>query len=310
MKERATLRDVGEDALVRRLILDAPLGEEVVAGAGDDCAVVKGVRRGELSLLKTDAIVEGVHFEASSAPRLVGRKALARVLSDVAAMGGRPGQALVTLILPPETEIAWVEAVYAGLYQLARQHGVSVVGGETTRGIERILSVAMTGTVSAKKWAARGGGREGDVLLVTGKLGGSLGGRHFSFEPRLEQGQWLVEHFPIHAMMDISDGLAKDLPRLAGGAELGYRVDFDRLPRHRGCSVEQAWGDGEDYELLLAVPRRCLGRLLARWGERFPRVPLTPIGDLVNEEASAGGPAGGWDPFVKPGSGVSQSASL
>lgn len=309
MKKRATLQDVGEDALVRRLIRDAPLGEEVVAGAGDDCALVKRVRRGELILLKTDAVVEGVHFEASSAPRLVGRKALARVLSDVAAMGGRPGQALVTLILPPETEIAWVDAVYAGLYQLARKHGVSVVGGETTRGKERILSVALAGTVSEKKWAERGGGRQGDVLLVTGKLGGSLRGRHFSFEPRLEQGRWLVEHFPIRAMMDISDGLAKDLPRLAGGAGLGFRVDFDRLPRHRGCSVEQAWGDGEDYELLLAVPKRCLKRLLARWVERFPEVRLTPIGVLVKAEDSSGGPEGGWDPFVKPSSGVSQPGS-
>lgn len=300
MKKSATLRDVGEDALVKRLIADAPLGAEVVAGAGDDCAVVKGVRRGELCLLKTDAIVEGVHFESGCAPRLVGRKALARVLSDVAAMGGRPGQAMVTLILPSETEIAWVEAVYAGLYQLARQHGVSVVGGETTRGKERILSVALTGVVSAKRWAARGGGRLGDVLLVTGKLGGSIGGRHLTFEPRLEQGQWLVEHFPIHAMMDISDGLAKDLPRLAGGAGLGFRVDLDRLPRHRGCSVEQAWGDGEDYELLMAVPKRCLKRLQTDWGERFPRVPLTAIGELVEAEASVGGAAGGWDPFVRP----------
>lgn len=310
MKKSATLRDVGEDALIKRLIADAPLGADVVAGAGDDCAVVKGVGRGELCLLKTDAIVEGVHFESSSAPRLVGRKALARVLSDVAAMGGRPGQALVTLILPPETEIAWVLAVYAGLYQLARQHGVSVVGGETTRGKERMLSVALTGVVAAKKWVARGGGRLGDVLLVTGKLGGSLGGRHFTFEPRLEQGQWLVAHFPIHAMMDISDGLAKDLPRLAGGAGLGFRVDWDRLPRHRGCSVEQAWGEGEDYELLMAVPKRSLKRLQAEWGKRFPRVALTAIGELVEAEASTGGPAGGWDPFVKPSASAARGGGL
>lgn len=301
MKKQTTLRDVGEDALVKRLIADAPLGKDVVAGAGDDCAVVQGVGRGELCLLKTDAIVEGVHFESASPPKLVGRKALARVLSDVAAMGGRPGQALVTLVLPSETKVVWVEAVYAGLYQLARQHGVSVVGGETTRGKDRVLSVALTGMVSKKEWATRGGGRAGDVLLVTGKLGGSLVGRHFTFEPRLEQGQWLVKHFPIHAMMDLSDGLAKDLPRMACLAGLGFRVDMDRLPRHRGCSVEQAWGDGEDYELLMAVPKRCLKRLLAQWRERFPRVPLTAIGELVEAAAGAGGPDGGWDPFVRSG---------
>lgn len=299
MKKGATVSDVGEDSLVRLLIANAPLGAEVVAGAGDDCAVVKRVKRGELSLLKTDAIVEGVHFESSCAPRWVGRKALARVLSDVAAMGGRPGQALVTLILPPETEVAWVVGVYVGIYQLARQHGVSVVGGETTRGRERILSVALTGTVSAKHWVSRGGGRVGDVILVTGKLGGSLGGRHLKFEPRLEQGQWLAQHFPIHAMMDLSDGLARDLPRLAGMAGLGFQVEFDRIPRHRGCSVEQAWGDGEDYELLFTAPKRCLKRLLASWAQRFPELPLTVIGALVEKDASMGGPAGGWDPFVR-----------
>jgi thiamine-monophosphate kinase len=298
MKKGLMVRDLGEDALVQRLIRAAPLGDEVVAGPGDDCAVVKGIRRGELSLLKTDAMVEGVHFEGSSPPRLVGRKALARVLSDVAAMGGRPGQALVTLILPSTTPVAWVDGVYAGLYQLARLHGVSVVGGETTRGYERILSVTLTGTVAAAKWAARGGGEKGDVILVTGKLGGSIEGRHFKFEPRLEQGQWLVEHFPVHAMMDISDGLAKDLPRLAGAAGLGFQVEFDRLPRHRGCSVAQAWGDGEDYELLLAVPRRCVERLLGQWRERFPRVPLTAVGELVAATDSLVCAEGGWDPFL------------
>ncbi len=296
---KRTVQDIGEDALVRRLVAKAPMGEEVVAGPGDDCAVVKGTQRGELMLLKTDAIVEGVHFEPDSPAKLVGRKALARVLSDVAAMGGRPGQALVTLILPPDTPLAWVDGVYSGMYELARRHGVSMVGGETTRGVQRLLSVTLTGTVKAGKWSARGGGKKGDVLLVTGRLGGSLGGRHFRFEPRLEQGHWLVEHFPIHAMMDISDGLAKDLPRMAAGAGLGFRVEMERLPRHRGCSVAAAWGDGEDYELLLAVPPRSMKKLMTEWKKCFPALPLTAIGQLVDKCDSMDGPDGGWDPFVK-----------
>lgn len=296
---KRTVQDIGEDALVRRLVEKAPLGEEVVAGPGDDCAVVKGTQRGELMLLKTDAIVEGVHFEPDSPAKLVGRKALARVLSDVAAMGGRPGQALVTLILPPDTPLAWVDGVYSGMYELARRHGVSMVGGETTRGVQRLLSVTLTGTVKAGKWSARGGGKIGDVLMVTGRLGGSLGGRHFRFEPRLEQGRWLVEHFPIHAMMDISDGLAKDLPRMAAGAGLGYRVEMERLPRHRGCSIAAAWGDGEDYELLLAVPPRSMKKLMSQWEKCFPALPLTAIGQLVDKCDCVDVPKGGWDPFVK-----------
>lgn len=298
MKKGRTVRELGEDALVERLVAGAPLGADVVAGAGDDCAVVKGVGKGELLLLKTDAMVEGVHFDPGNAPRLVGRKALARVLSDIAAMGGRPGQALVTLVLPPETSVEWVDGVYAGLYALARRYGVSVVGGETTRGQDRIVSVTLTGRVAKNRWAARCGGRLGDVLLVTGKLGGSIGGRHFRFEPRLEQGQWLVEHFAIRAMMDISDGLAKDLPRLAKGAGLGFKVQWEKLPKHRGCSITQAWGDGEDYELLFAVPKRSVERLIAQWRERFPKVPLTAVGELVKSKAGEVGPDGGWDPFV------------
>lgn len=295
---RRRIQDLGEDALVRRLVTHAPLGDEVVAGPGDDCAVVKGVRKDEWLLLKTDAMVEGVHFESGSPANLVGRKALARVLSDIAAMGGRPGQALVTLILPPDTTLTWVDGVYAGLYAMARRFGVSVVGGETTRADQRILSVTLTGTVKARKWAARGGGQRGDVVLVTGKLGGSLGGRHFRFEPRLQQGQWLVEHFPIHAMMDISDGLAKDLPRMAEAAGLGFQVALEQLPRHRGCSVSAAWGDGEDYELLVALPPTHVKQLLDKWQRQFPKLPLTPIGHLVEKGDAIQGPEGGWDPFV------------
>lgn len=293
------IQDLGEDALVRRLVINAPLGDEVVAGPGDDCAVVKRIKKGEWQLLKTDAMVEGVHFESGSPAKLVGRKALARVLSDIAAMGGRPGQALVTLIMPSDTPLAWVDGVYAGLYAMARRFGVSVVGGETTRGTQRILSVTLTGTVKTGKWAARGGGKKGDVVLVTGKLGGSLGGRHFRFEPRLEQGQWLVQHFPIHAMMDISDGLAKDLPRMAEAAGLGFQVELERLPKHSGCSVAAAWGDGEDYELLFALPPTHLKKLKRKWEQQFPKVLLTPIGQLVEKGAAIQGPEGGWDPFVE-----------
>lgn len=292
-----TLSALGEDALLRRLLPRLPLTEGVVAGPGDDCAVVRGPRRGELLILKTDAVVEGAHFTADTPPRLVGRKALARVLSDAAAMGGRPEHALVTLAAPPATPVAWVEAFYEGLIALAKRHGVSVAGGETTRSPQRWVSVALTGVVPARRWAARGGGRAGDALLVTGRLGGSLAGWHLRFEPRVEQGQWLATNAPLHAMMDLSDGLAKDLPRLAGLAGLEFEVNPEQLPRRRGCSIAQAWGDGEDYELLLAVPARAVPALLKKWRQRFPRLPLTPIGHLVKPGEGTAMPAGGWDAF-------------
>ena len=292
-----TLMALGEDAFLRRLLPQLPLTEGVVAGAGDDCAVVRGPRRGELLILKTDAVVEGAHFTADTPPRLVGRKALARVLSDAAAMGGKPEHALVTLGAPPETPVAWVDAFYAGLIALAKRHGVSVAGGETTRAAQRWVSVSLTGVVPARRWAARGGGRAGDVLLVTGRLGGSLAGWHLRFEPRVAEGQWLAAQAPVHAMMDLSDGLAKDLPRLASLAGLEFEVDPVCLPRRRGCSVAQAWSDGEDYELLMAVPARAVPALLRKWKQRFPQLPLTPIGRLVKPGEGKPMPAGGWDAF-------------
>ena len=293
----ATVRELGEDGLVERLTLEAPLGVEVVAGAGDDCAVVRPLPRGRLLLLKTDAIVEGVHFEPSSPARWVGRKALARVLSDLASMGGTPGQALVTVVLPPGTPVRWIEEVYAGLHELARLHQVSVVGGETTRGAQRLLSVTMTGWVPEAAWVPRGGGKAGDLLMVTGRLGGSLQGKHFHFEPRLAEGRWLARRKAVHAMMDLSDGLAKDLPRLAKAAGLGFQVDWEALPATDGCSKEQAWGDGEDYELLMAVHPASAGRLQCAWRAAFPLLPLSVIGRLTQAGASVEAKAGGWDAF-------------
>jgi thiamine-monophosphate kinase len=292
-----TVRDLGEDELVRRLVKEAPLGGDVLMGPGDDCAVVEAPAAGEVLLLKTDAVVEGVHFEAGSPARLVGRKALARVLSDIAAMAGRPKHALVTVFLPPETAVSWVDELYAGLYALAREHGVSVVGGETTRGLQRAISVTLTGTVEASKWVRRGGAQCGDEVWVTGRLGGSIKGHHFTFEPRLQQGRWLAEHYPIHAMMDLSDGLGKDLPRLAQAAGLGMDVDWAALPINPGCTAEQAWGDGEDYELLFALPAECGPALQKAWAASFPTLSLTKIARLTIASEGTPTPVGGWDAF-------------
>lgn len=294
-----TLADIGEDALIRRLVAGIKLDESVIAGPGDDCAVVHGARAGELSLLKTDAIVEGVHFTAETNAKWVGRKALARVISDFAAMGGTPRHAMITLIAPPETAVKRVMDIYAGLRGIAEAHGVNIVGGETSRGRQLVLSVSMTGTVPARRWISRAAAKAGDILLVSGRLGGTLRGKHLRFEPRLKEGQWLARHFPIHAMMDLSDGLAKDLPRLAAASGLEYEVNLKALPRARGCTVEQAWGDGEDYELLLAVPPRVAQRLVGEWKEAFPKLELTEIGSLVKQAKAPVMLSGGWDHFSK-----------
>lgn len=294
-----TLAQIGEDALIRRLTEGLPKNEDVITGVGDDCAVVRPARGRPLQLLKTDCIVEGVHFLRDTPPEQVGWKAVARVVSDIAAMGGTPQHALVTLVLPPGLAVAHVEKLYAGMRRCAETFGVSIVGGETSRGAQMVISVSMTGTVASSRCMRRDGAKPGDAIYVTGRLGGSLRGHHLAFTPRVAEAQWLVRSFKLHAMMDISDGLAKDLPRMAQASSVEFVLHEANLPLNEGCTPEQAWADGEDYELLLAMPEPLTPRQSRRWQREFPGVPLTRIGSFVaighGKAPSFSG--GGWDHF-------------
>lgn len=273
------LRELGEDRLVAHLVSRLKTAPGVIVGPGDDCAVVAAPDKGRLLLLKTDCVVEGIHFLPNEKPRKVGWKAMMRTLSDFAAMAGEPHYALITLIAPAEREARWVTQLYQGLQRAADRFGVVIVGGETsgTRG-PTVISVGALGSVEKKRCLHRSGGKAGDILFVTGKLGGSGHGRHLSFVPRIAEARWLTAQFRIHAMMDLSDGLGADLPRLAEASGLGFELDEAALPRHRGCSIAQALNDGEDYELLLALSPNDAAALEKKWRKKFPRLPLTRIG--------------------------------
>jgi thiamine-monophosphate kinase len=287
------LRQLGEDRLLAQLLPKLPGNGSVVVGAGDDCAVVESPGESKLHLLKTDCVVEGIHFTTKSPPASVGWKAMARPLSDFAAMSGVPQFALVTVIVPSERTLDWMKQVYRGLDKAARAFDVAIVGGETSniKG-PAVISVSLAGFVEKHRWVGRSGGKAKDELFVTGRLGGSLRGRHLKFRPRIEESRWLTEHFSIHAMMDLSDGLGADLPRLARASGVGFEVDEEALPRHRGCTVRQAIGDGEDYELLFAVPPKSSAELQRRWRKRWP-LELTRVGRLTKATSSpANWPAG------------------
>lgn len=296
-----TVTSMGEDELVRRITLDLPQDETVIAGPGDDCAVVAAPAAGRHLLMKTDSVVEHIHFLRETPARLIGRKAIARVVSDIAAMGGQPHHALITLIVRRATEVRFVDEIYEGLREIATPLGINIVGGETSRGDTTVISVSMVGTVTASRWASRSGGKVGDVLLVTGSLGGSIKGKHLTFEPRLKEAQWLVKKFPIHAMMDLSDGLSKDLPRLAAASGVEFSLDEVAIPCSPGCTPDQAWSDGEDYELLFAVSPKTTERLLREWSETFPDLPLRQIGTLVpaGEGSAPSFSTEGWDHFKR-----------
>lgn len=295
-----TLREIGEDALIERLVGLVPLDSSAMAGPGDDCAVIDDHPDSRLLLLlKTDALVARVHFLETAPAFFVGWKAAARVVSDFAAMGGYPEHFLVTLALPSITRVTWVEELYRGIGACLEAFGGTLAGGETSSVPEQsaaVISIAATGRVEREKLVLRSTGTPGDLLFVTGRLGGSIRGKHLEFTPRLREATWLVSHHKPTAMMDLSDGLAKDLPRMASASNCGFRIEETALPLTDGCSAAQALSDGEDFEILFSARPERASQMLSDWSEAFPNVPLTVIGKLV-ETSQGQSLTGGWEHF-------------
>jgi thiamine-monophosphate kinase len=283
--------------LITRLTRSLPTNRSVVVGAGDDCAVLDVGLPDRLLLLKTDAIVEGIHFKPDATPEKIGHKALGRCLSDIAAMAGTPTAALVTLALPKKYDAALVERIYNGMNALARRHEVAIVGGETIQNPERILiSISVLGSAPRGKAVLRSGAEVSDAIFVTGELGGSLAGRHLEFEPRLAEARWLAEKFPIHAMVDLSDGLAGDLRHILKASRVGAEllataIPISRAARHAAKASPDArpamlaaLSDGEDFELLFTVASRDAVPLLDAWKKQFPKVELSCVGKITAGE--------------------------
>jgi thiamine-monophosphate kinase len=275
------LCELGEDRLLDQLLPRLSLGKAVAVGPGDDCALVETQDRRNFLVLKTDCVVEGVHFLPEANPVDVGWKAMMRSLSDFAATSAVPQFALITLIAPKQTQVEWVKDLYRGLRRAAKLFKVSIVGGEmsSTPG-PLAISASVVGFVEKDRCVSRQGGKVGDDLLVTGRLGGAVKRKHLQFIPRIVESRWLTKKFSIHAMMDLSDGLGVDLPRLARASEVGFKIEIENLPLTRGVKIDNAISDGEDYELLFAISPRQSKRLQREWRKKFPKLPLTRIGSL------------------------------
>ena len=289
---------VKEFELIRHLAANLPRNDSLITGAGDDCAVLDLGMPDRCVLFKTDAVVEGYHFTSETAPERIGHKALGRCLSDIAAMGGTATAALVTLALRSDFEITFVDRIYAGINALAQRYGVAIAGGETTTNPERLLiSIALLGTVDRAHCIHRAGARAGDAIFVTGRLGGSLAGKHLDFEPRLREGRWLASQFDIHAMIDISDGLAGDLRHVLRSSGTGAELLSDSIPIAREAKLKAhhessakppllaALTDGEDFELLFTVASSDAVTVLDAWKKQFPELPLTCIGRITEGQS-------------------------
>lgn len=254
-------------------------------GIGDDCCVWTP---GGATCLSTDTIVEGRHFRADDAPARIGRKAAGAALSDLAAMGATAKGATVALTCPTRWD---GRAVMEGLITELERHGCPLLGGDTTGGEELVITVTVWGEAVAGphgpgRLMTRSGGRPGDLLVVTGPLGGSLAsGRHLAPEPRFAEGQWLAANPFVHALMDLSDGLAGDAPKLAAASGCGCLLLPAQVPVHDDVPVmsdqsKAACCDGEDFELLAAVAAEQWPALQLAWP--FAR-PLATVGWLLEE---------------------------
>jgi thiamine-monophosphate kinase len=305
---------MNEIELIQRLTASLPGNSSVITGAGDDCAVLDLQIPDRWLLFKTDAIVEGVHFTRDLAPEKIGHKALARCLSDVAAMAGTPSAAVITLALPRDFDPVFIQAVYSGLNALARRYQVAIVGGETTTNPERILlSVALVATVEKGKCLLRAGAKAGDAIFVSGELGGSLAGRHLEFEPRLAEASWLASNFEIHCAIDVSDGLASDLPHLLRAGQVGAELLSEAIPISRAARLKaqtessskppllSALTDGEDFELLFTVASKDAVSLLDAWKARFPALALSCIGKVTPQPGLRIRDKRGLQPFTAHG---------
>lgn len=257
--------------------------DELVLGIGDDCAIYRPSPKEEL-LFTTDFLLEDIHFRWSThSAAEIGHKALARGLSDIAAMGGNPRFCLLSLGLPLRATSRWVDQFYAGLLKLAHATGTALAGGDLARTEKLTCDIVVCGSVPAGKALLRSGACPGDLLYVSGHLGGSALGletglgkawkRHVAPQPRLALGKFLREKLQAHAAMDLSDGISLDLARLC--QESGVSARLEHLPLFPGASEKQALHGGEDYELLFAV-----APFTSVPGE-VEGLPLTQIGTIT-----------------------------
>ncbi len=261
----------------------------VELGVGDDTAVVEW--GSACGLLAADMLLDGVHFDtATQSAELIGRKALAVNLSDVAAMAGVPRFALVSLAIPKTARAGFADGIFTGLKSLADEFDLAIVGGDTNAWDGPfVINVSIVGDVARGNAVTRGGAKPGDWLFVTGELGGSLQGRHLTFPPRVNEALTLHNAVSLHAMLDISDGLVADLYHILEESDVGAILEANAIPISQAAGrmsddrspLQHALGDGEDFELLFAVSPEDGKRLMQ---DNPLDIRLSRVGEITVEQ--------------------------
>lgn len=305
------LAEIGEFNLIERIRRVFETAGSEVLGIGDDCAVWD-LDRDHVQLATTDLLIENRHFlRQAISPRDLGHKSLAVNLSDIAAMGGTPTAAFLSIGLPGDLEVAWWDDCFDGIRALSESSGCPLLGGDTTRSHgDIVINFAVLGTAEKSRVKYRSGAKPGDVIAVTGCLGDSAGGLRLLLDndplemddhralvnvhhrpvPHLKEGRWLAGHPEVHAMLDVSDGVDSDIRHVMKASSVGAEIDLDRLPvsdrlgrtaAQMGWAVEElAVAGGEDYVLLCTVAASAFDRLANGFQEEFNR-PLYAIGTMT-----------------------------
>jgi len=271
------LKDSGEFNLIKRITRCIKLSRGVVKGIGDDAAILKYKKDRHL-LFTSDMLVEGRHFRRKSGGYLVGKKSLSVNISDIAAMGGQPRFALVSLGVPGSLDLKYIDALYKGIRMVAKKFKIDLVGGDTVSSKKIIINIALIGEVEKKRVVLRSGAMEGDVIFVTGSIGGSLKGRHLGFTPRLKEARFLTKNFKVHSMIDVSDGLIADLGHILESSRVGAVIYEKDIPVSKDAEgFTSAIKEGEDFELIFTMPMAASRMLLDAWPFR---TRLSRIGEV------------------------------
>jgi len=273
------LSEIGEFGLIERFKKLIKFDSTVIKGTGDDCAVLK-FDKNNYQLFTCDMLVSGVDFLPRENPYLIGRKALAVSISDIAACAGLPRYCLAAFGVPKKTSVEWLERILKGMLDLAREYKINIVGGDLSRSEKLTIDVSMLGVVEKDNLALRSNAQTGDIIFVTGALGGSIYGKHLKFIPRVKEARYLVKNFKINAMIDISDGLASDLGHILKASNKGAIIYEELIPLAKEArGLSDALYMGEDFELIFTLPRNQAQKLL-----RKNPIKFIPIGEIAEKK--------------------------
>jgi len=273
-----SIAKLGEFGLIERFQRQIKTDASVIKGSGDDCAVL-AYDKNFFQLFTCDMLVEGVDFSHKENPYLIGRKSIAVSISDIAACGGTPRHCVISIGIPRKTSIEFMDKLFKGMLDLAKIYKINLVGGDLSSAKNLVVDVSMLGIVEKKNLVLRSGAKAGDIIFVTGSLGGSIKGKHLKFTPRVKESATLVKNFKVNAMIDISDGLSQDLGHILNASNVGAIIFEDLIPlANPARNLDDALVSGEDFELLFTLSPKDAKEVFKKKFKFFP------IGEIVDKK--------------------------